>query len=426
MSRPSRSEAIPLFRDTTGWYLGTGAFWFATSFKWFILFLLLPLQVRTIVPGGEANTAWGQVVALGAIEAMVGPALFGHLSDRTRSRFGRRRPYIALGAGLTALALLYLGGANSLSAMVIGYLLLQISDDVGTGPYASIVPDLVPENHRGKASGILSVMQLVSQVAAAGVGIALASSPTTIYAIIAVLNIACAAIVLVTVRERLPTALEAKETSVPRSSFLEGWLAPWRSSDFRWVWITRFLVALGFYILTNYAVNYMADTVRTFRLGPMTFHKPFEAAVVVALAIALSGAAASVVAGRWTDTFGRKKVIVGSGWVMFAALVPFALIPHYGAVVLLAIVFGAGYGAYLSASWALASDVLPSEAESAKDMGIWQASIATPQILSGAAGALIDLGNRSQPGRGYTIGFLLAAAAFLAGSLLVTRVHGSR
>src|SRR5688572_16478091 len=88
----------PLFRDHIGWYLGISAFWFATSLKWFILFLMLPAQVAEVVPGGQKNGAWGRVVAIGAAEAMIGPALFGYWSDRTRSRWGRRRPFIAIGA----------------------------------------------------------------------------------------------------------------------------------------------------------------------------------------------------------------------------------------------------------------------------------------------------------------------------------------
>jgi len=60
--KPSEVAHSP-FKDTSSWYLRTSAFWFATSFKWFILFILLPLQVGTLAKTGEANQAWGQVVA---------------------------------------------------------------------------------------------------------------------------------------------------------------------------------------------------------------------------------------------------------------------------------------------------------------------------------------------------------------------------
>ncbi len=429
------------FQDTTGWYLSVSAYWFAVSFKWFILFLLLPIQVGALVSGGTKNSAWGMVVALGAAEAMIGPALFGYWSDRSRSRWGRRRPFIAVGAALTALALLFLGQASALWMMVVGYLFLQISDDVATGPYAALVPDLVPEENRGRASGVLSLLQQVAQIVAAVVGIALGANFFLIYASIAVINVMCALIVLATIREPrfVPSAAQedarAAATALADSDRRPGarlargaqrWVEPWRSPDFRWVWFTRFLSAFGFYLILLYVVNYLTDRVRTFDLpGGLRLNKPFEAAVAVALTISLTAAVSALLGGRLADRLGRKRVIVLSGWLMFVVLVPFAFLPVYAAIVPLAAIFGLGYGAYLSASWALASDVLPSKEDTAKDMGIWQMSVATPQVLTGLAGLIVDWGNRQQAGLGYTFAFLLAAFAFLAGSLIVTRVRGS-
>lgn len=433
---PPRIPLQPyLYRDTLGWYLGVSAYWFATSFKWFILFLLLSEQIKRVVPQGTENSYWGAVVALGAAEAMIGPALFGYWSDRLSSRWGKRRPFLAVGAGLTALALLFLGKAESLWMMVVGYLLLQISDDVATGPYAALIPDQVPEEKRGRASGVLSQLQLLAQIGAAVVGLALSKSFFVLYAVIAVINVVCALITLFTVRERpfdrpirvvLSKGDKEPGLSAKARRGLKNWLAPWQTPDFRWVWFTRFLVALGFYLLTLYARNYLDSRVKVFQLFGVTLKSALEAAIVVALIISLSGAVSAIVAGKRADRIGRKKVIVASGWVMFAALVPFALIPNYQVIAALAAVFGAGYGAYLSASWALAADVLPSEEDSGKDMGIWQASVSTPQIISGLVGLLVDAINRGTPGMGYTAAFLLSAMAFLTGSLLVTRVRGSR
>jgi MFS family permease len=426
-----RSGHPAVFKDTLGWYLNVSAFWFATSLKWFILFLMLPGEVERIVPEGTKNSSWGLVVAIGAVEAMIGPAIFGYWSDRTRSRWGRRRPFIAIGAALTALSLLFLGQAGSLPMFILAYLFLQISDDVGTGPYAAIVPDVVPEEKRGRASGVLSMLQLAAQIVAVGIAIPLRSNPLNIYIAIAVINIVCAVIVLATVRERgaslQPLTPAANDQKMLR---LEDWVAPWRSPDFRWVWFTRFLVAFGFYIITNYVRNYLKDMVPDYTLIPgvpaTKMPDTLIAALVAALSISLAGAFGALNAGKLADRIGRKRVIVTAGWIMFVTLIPFAFIPVYSFIVGLALIFGAAYGAYLSASWALVADILPNKDDAAKDMGIWQASVSTPQILSGAAGFLVDMGNRGHMGRGYTLAFLLAAAAFLAGCLLVTRVRGSK
>jgi MFS family permease len=416
-------DTAPLFRDRASWYLGTGAFWFATSLKWFILFLLQPLQVAEHVPGGEKNGAWGLIVAIGAAEAMIGPAVLGWLSDRTRSRWGRRRPYLAAGAALTALALLALGAASSLWTMAVAYLFLQISDDVATGPYAAIIPDQVPEERRGKASGILSMMQLLAQIVAVGVGLGLGKIPL-IYSAVAVINVVCALVTLQTIRERPFEVAQKPQAGLGFSA--SEWIAPFRDADFRRVWVARFLVAFGFYLILLYVSNYLTDRVKTLSLFGLFLGSAKNAALAAALAISLMGALGSLVATRLTDTLGRKKTIALAGWIMSLPIVPFALIPRYEVVFFCALIFGFAYGIYLSASFALATDVLPNPDDAAKDMGLWQASVATPQILNGLVGGLVDAGNRTGPGLGYTLAFLLASGAFLSGCLLVGRVKNTR
>lgn len=422
-----------VFRDAWGWYLGMSAFWFATSFKWFIVLQLIPILVADVVPASEKNLWWGRIAGIGAIEAMIGPALFGYLSDRFASRWGRRRPFVAIGAALTAAALLFLGRADQLWMYFVGYLLLQVSDDVGTGPYAALVPDLVPEEHRGKASGVLSQLQLIAQIVAAVVALLL-RSVFVLFVAIALINVVCAAIVWITVPEGRPPRPEKPIDDPGRDPALwpklrrgaREWISPWRSPDFRWVWFTRFLNALGFYVILEYVPNYLTDSVRTFDLFGLHLTSPFHATIIISLLLSLSGAVSAVLGGPLADRIGRKRIVLYAGWLMFLTLIPFSLIPVYAVIVSLAPFFGIGYGAYLAASWALAADILPNKEDAAKDMGIWQMSVAAPQVVAGfLVSVLIHLANHQRPGLGYTLAFLSASFAFLLGSLLVKKVKGS-
>jgi MFS family permease len=404
--------------------------------KWFILLnALLSMQVEQLVPGGEKGRAWGTVVMVGATWAMIGPALFGYLSDRTRSRFGKWRPYLSVGAALTVVALMILASAQQYWVIIAGYLLLQISDDIATGPYSALIPALVPEHQRGQASGIMGLLKLLAQVAGGVVAFLFSGQIAAIYITIAVVNVLCAVITLASVRDRLVPL------TIPGSGFWASWIEPWRSADFRWVWITRFLNALGFYLILTYLRFFLVDVVRDFHFFSLDL-APIDpnaadpedalrqaatlATFELALLISIVGAASSVIGGRLADRIGRKKVVYASGALMTAVLPPFVVWPDFTVMIFLALLFGIGYGAYQSADWALVSDVMPSEEDLAKDMGIWQASVATPQIFSGAAGALVDYGNRLQPGSGYTYTFIFAAFVFALGTILIRYVRGSR
>jgi len=423
-----------MHRDRLGWYIGVSSYWFATSFKWFILFFLLSGQVQAIVPGGEANTWWGRIVMVGAIWAMIGPGLFGWLSDQCRSRFGRRRPFIAIGGALTALALLWLGASDQVWMFFVGYLLLQVADDVGTGPYSAIVPEFVPEENRGRASGIMGLLKLIAQLVAAVVGVLFGSQIFTMYAIMAVLNLVCAVWTLYTIRDEPQFKGEGQAHVGSLWDRARAFWRPFAQPDFRWIWITSFLNAFGFYMILVYLRYYLSDRVlpALAATSPTGFAaelaaKPLTATILVAVIISLVGAFSSVIAGRLADQKGRKRIVITAGWLMFASLVPFALIPNYWVILALAVPFGIGYGAYLSSDWALVSDILGSDDGFGKNMGLWQMSVATPQVISGGLGVLVDTLNARWTGQfyGYTVIFVIASFGFLLGSTLIRRVKGS-
>jgi MFS family permease len=428
--------AEPALPDRSlGWQLGLSAYWFATSMKWFILLqAILSAQVEQLVPGAVKGGAWGQVMMVGACWAMIGPSLFGYLSDRTRSRFGKWRPYLTIGSGLTVVALMILANAQQYWVIILGYLLLQVSDDIGTGPYSALIPALVPKHQRGRASGAMGLLQLLAQVVGGVMAFVLRGQVVAIYMALAIVNVICALITLRVVRDRL------EPRSTPGPGFFASWIEPWRDHDFRWVWFTRFLNGVGFYLVLSYMRYFLVDVVRDFHFFGLNL-SPIDpnaadpqralqtaatnAAFELALVVSVVGAVSSVMGGRLADRIGRKKVVILAGGLMAAVMPPFILWPQFTVMLCLAAIFGVGYGAYQSADWALVSDVMPSKEDLAKDMGIWQASVATPQILSGAAGKLVDYGNSLDPGSGYTYTFIFAAIVFVLGTVLIRQVRGS-
>lgn len=408
-----------MFQDRPAWYLKISAYWFATSFKWFLALLLIPTKVQQIVPEGEKNGAWGMILAIGAIEATFGPALMGWISDRTSTRWGKRRPWMVLGSILTVLACLILSTAGSFGVLILGYLLLQISDDVATGPYSALIPEFVPQEHRGRASGMMAMLSFVAQIVAAIILVGssiLHINHGAIFGLLAGVNLLAMIIVVTTVKE--PAFPEVDRSALDVKSLLK----PWKLPNFRWVWFTRFLNAFGFYMLTSFGQYYLKDRVQTFPPLPSKITDPMLAAVLLIVVLSITGIVGAQVGGKLADTKGRKAVIQTAGWIMFFTILAIAWVPIYPEMLGLAFLFGFGYGAFTSADWALAADVVPSADELAKDMGIWQSSVAMPQILNGMLGQGIDKLNSQGPGLGYHVAFTIAAFAFLIGSILVKKV----
>ncbi len=435
-----------IFRPGLAWNLGLSALWFANSWKWFILLVaILPGQVADLVPGGEKNTAWGMVFSLGAIWAIFGPSIFGNLSDR----LGRRRPFIAISAALTVLALVWLAGANQFWMLIVGYMLLQVSDDVGQGAGSALIPQYVPEDARGRASSIMSVLQLLAQIAGAVTGVILGgmalfglNGVQLIYGLIAIVNIVCAVVTLRTI-SAAPEPFHVQEG--PKPKFVDQWVKPWKNRDFVWVWLTRFLMAFGFYLIQPYLRNFLYDVVakpsfptynlfgieytmieKNLSLFGMNVGGASQGALILGLSISLTGAFGSILASKKPDKVGRKILVIVGGFIMAGAVAPFAFATNFSLIWLLALIFGFGYGIYLSADWALAADVMPSSSELGKDMGLWQMSVSSVQIFSGTGGRVIDSLNAGTMGLGYTVAILSAGALFVLSAVLVRKVKGSR
>jgi MFS family permease len=123
--------------------------------------IFMPYLVDAFVRGEIKNTALGAMRTAGLIIAMLVQPAAGLLSDRSTSRYGRRRPFILVGVLLDLVFLAAIGLAWNYWALLIAVLLLQFSSNVSHGPLQGLIPDVVPEDERGRASGVKAIMELL-------------------------------------------------------------------------------------------------------------------------------------------------------------------------------------------------------------------------------------------------------------------------
>ena len=165
---PAR-HATPAARLGRARMAAVNAFWFGNGAHWQPLFIsLVPVSALLVVPKKDADLLIGRTTAAGGVFALLVPILAGFLSDRTRSRFGRRRPWMVAGTAVNVLGLALLGAATTPIFLMLSYLAVQASNNVAGAAYAGIIPDVVPEQQRGTASGMLGTMNALGTVAGVG------------------------------------------------------------------------------------------------------------------------------------------------------------------------------------------------------------------------------------------------------------------
>lgn len=408
------------YRHTLGWNLGFSSYWFATSYKWFILlFILLPSMVDDMVEGGTKNTAWGLVLGTGAVWALIGPAIFGRLSETLGRRWRSTAPWLLLGSAMTCIALFTIHSADVLWVLAVGYFLLQFGDDLGTGPYAGMVASNVPEEHRGYASSILGACKLAGQIGSAVAAVVL-KRPELILLGIALVNVLAAISTSITIRS-IPPRPEPGE----RKGFWQEYIEPFGDHDFRIVWLNRVIVSFAFACVSAYTLNFLKDMFTEYRIFGLNLGSADNAAIALALTISFAGILGSIFSARVSDKIGRKPLLVRSGIIVACALIPIGFLPNLTAIFFCVLVFGIGNGIYAAADWALVSDILPKGEKAATEMGAWQSSETAVQIPAGILmGLLIDTLNRIHFGAGYQAMIAIAGTLFFGSIFLVKHIRG--
>ncbi|AKU15482.1 MFS transporter [Luteipulveratus mongoliensis] len=365
--------------------------------------ILLPNQAENIDPANK-EFILALVTALGALCSTVANPLWGALSDRTTSRFGRRMPWIVVGAVVGAMALVGVGATSSVLLMALGWCVVQTALNAPWAALTAVVPDQVPAPQRGSAAGWLGLAQMLGAFIAIGVATVLPGVAG--YA-------ACAVVMLLVlvpfVRRRQDSVLpKSQQPSWSWGGFVRGfWINPRDYPDFGWAWLTRFLFNLSNAAALVYLLYFLRDELNRDNAETGVLILGAVNAVGVVLAV--------VVSGVWSDRLGRRKVFVtASGVIMAAAGVMLAVSPTWAMAIPTAFVLGIGFGVYTSVDFALITEVLPAAAARGKDMGVLNIASSLPQVLAPAIAAVVV----THVG-GYPMLFLISGIVSAVGAVLV-------
>ncbi|MFI6895515.1 MFS transporter [Streptomyces sp. NPDC050256] len=371
--------------------------------------ILLPLQLEHIDPHGK-NDALSLVTGLGALVAVLANPLAGAMSDRTTSRFGRRRPWILGGALAGAAGLSLTATQHTVAGVAVGWCLAQAGLNAMLAGVTTPVADRVPLTQRAQVSGWTGLMQSFGLVLGALITTLLVTGVRSGYVTLAVLTVVLA--LPFVLRHSEPPLTRALRPAFDARAFARSlWVSPRQHPDFGWAWLTRFLINLGNALGTLYLFYFLADAVH--------YDDPGTGVLILTVIYTLCAALTAIPAGVLSDRLGRRKVfVVLCSLVMAAAAVLLSLLHTWPSAIAAAAVLGAGYGIYLAVDQALVTQVLPEATDRAKDLGVINIANSGPQVLAPALASPIitHLG-------GYTGLYATAALVILVGGLLVGRIR---
>jgi Na+/melibiose symporter-like transporter len=398
-------------------YIAMNVYWFGLAFMWNGLHpIVLPALLLRFVPESLKNTYLGGMTFVGLILAMVIQPLAGALSDGTRSRWGRRRPWILAGTLFDLALLTGMALAAGFWGLALAYILLQVASNAAHGPAQGIIPDLVPEERRGLASGIKNLFDMGGLVVASLVAGQLMGDDNSMLAF-AVMGGTLAVSALVTIMGT-PEQRAADSTGTATDHALRDLLRVdfRRYPNYTRLIVSRFFILFGIYAAQSFVQYFIRDM-----LG---VSNPAEVTGNLLAAIGLALTALVFPAGMFSDRFGRKGLNVFAGALASLGIFLLVFVCSVASLYVVGGIIGMATGIFVSVNWALATDLIPQE-EAGKYLGLSNLATAGSAAVARLTGPLIDGLNALRPGEylGYPALFLLASVCALVGTLLMLRIR---
>jgi len=373
--------------------------------------ILLPQQL-TLFDADNKVANLATVATIGAVAAMIAQPIAGQISDRTRSRFGRRAPWMLLGALAGGLALVGLAFADSLVGIAIAWSLVQISYNFAQGPLSAVLPDRVPVARRGTFSALSGLGLMAGSLGGQIIGSLFFTSITAGYLTFSVITLVTLALFIWFNPDHPSTDLHTEPFRL--ADFLKTfWVNPVKHPDFAWAFLGRFLLYTGYFAVTGYQLYILTDYI-----GVESPEKLIPLLGVISMA---GMVVSTLVSGPMSDRLGRRKVFVaGSSLVVGIALIfPWMMPTQTGWMVMTAIA-GLGFGMFQAVDTALMSEVLPSADSYAKDLGVVNIAATLPQTLAPGVAGVIVLS------AGYSALFPIAIVLSVLGALAIMPIRSVR
>lgn len=358
-------------------------------------------------------TATGVLIGFEGLLALFVPGLVGAWSDRTKTRLGRRLPYVLIGAPAMALALLVMPFFTNFAILAVALFVFYAGYFTYYAPYRAMYPDLVPEPDRPRSQGVQNVAREIGLGAALiGGGFLLGLWKGLPFAVAAGVLLAVTGAFSYRVRTHARESEEDAAAPPPATSPWRSWALMREDADIR-----RLLTANALWELALGAMKTFVILFITVGLGRST------SLASAALAIVAVGViVAALAAGPLAERFGHGRLLTVAAIVYAAGLaVPIFVHSLYFLIALFPLAVAAGI--VMTLPYSLLMNLLP-DADHGAGAGAFEASrglgVVLGPILAGVAVETMKPIFSST--EGYAAMFLVASVAVLISVPLARRV----
>lgn len=381
------------------------------AFCWIVAYLgsvsvLLPARIAELA--GDGNKA--AIVALNSTISMIVATLaniiIGAFSDLTRSKFGRRTPWIFIGAFGSFFSLIMLGRVTTVTALVVTWAIYQIFLNSIIAPLLATLADRVAPKYRGSAASSYAVGIGIGTGLGQVIGAQFLGHVGNGFIIMGVLTLVAAPAAAIFFREA--SSLPMPKKKFDASMVWQNFSFPTKNCrDYYLALFGKFFIISAKFAVQGYILYILTDYLLMEQSSAATYIS------ITALIITGTGIGMAFIAGPLVDKTGRTKlfVIISALLIALGVFLPFTS-PTAVMIVLYSVIAGLGLGMFNAVDQALNIAVLPNPETTAKDLGVLNLASTGGQIAGPLLAAAVITAV------GYHALFAAAAICALLGAAL--------
>lgn len=374
--------------------------------------VLLPQHLREAVGTKNSIIVYGYVNAVTAVASLIANLIFGNLSDRTRSRFGRRTPWILSGSILAGITLFLTGISDNPWIIGLTYCACMFGLNMMLAPVIATLSDRVPDDMRATISAFNSAGTTVGSSLGTMIGAFFITKQILGFLTAGVImGVAGICTIMIWPKETSSEKLPPVKGGV--KEFFISFKPPLKNArDFWLAFVGRSLLIFSYYMILNYQLYILQDYIG---LDTKQSATTISTMSVITMFVALVG---SLVSGTISDKLNRRKLPVNIASLLMAIgfFIPWVLKTSFSMLVFASFA-GLGYAIYGAVDQALNVDVLPNKDEAGKDLGILNIATTLGQTLGPiVTSALVMMG-------GYQLVFPIAIVFSIMSCLFIQMIR---
>ncbi|EFL21177.1 putative major facilitator superfamily (MFS) transporter [Streptomyces himastatinicus ATCC 53653] len=372
----------------------------------------LALRISDLAPGHEEQL--GYITGSAQFIYLVLSPVIGLWSDRTRSRLGRRTPFMIVGALLGTVALAVVALAPTVLLVGLAWVLGMIGWSTAGQAIQNIQADRVPEEQRGRISALTSVMTQIAPVIGIGLAYAVASSTLLVFLVPGLLGAALVVLFPLFKPEGDSRELVHVHAVTPKDLVASYGFSPRAYPDFGWNWLGRFVFFMGLYFNTTFGTFFYAQRLDM----PVKEVAGIVAAIGILGVVAATGGA--IGGGFLSDKLGRRKLFTLIGSALFVTgAVTEAFAHSLPQLVIGAVLMQLAIAVFSAVDQAIVFAVLPDRAQAGRYLAVVAFAQKIPSAIAPLIAPLIITVGATGGEKNYTQLYLIGAVLALAGGLIV-------